>query len=191
MVGGKTGRTRGCRSCLMTMAERDGRKVVVIVLRSTREAVVDDTRALLDLGFNRPLVEATPPPATPTPTPPPAPTATEAPPTVTPSPPAATPTFPPTTMSPTPTEAPAGSAGGGERPGAAGGAPNERDQIAAPTATAGAASGIALGAGVAERQDAAGPNAGGTATDWAPLAAGVLAVGGAGLVLWRRRASGR
>jgi D-alanyl-D-alanine carboxypeptidase (penicillin-binding protein 5/6) len=98
VLGGKTGRTRGCQSCLMTVAERDGRLLVIVVLRSTREAVVADTRALLDWAAQAPVL-------TPTPTASPTPTFT---PTVAVSPTiAVTPTLPPTaTASPEPTASP-------------------------------------------------------------------------------------
>jgi D-alanyl-D-alanine carboxypeptidase (penicillin-binding protein 5/6) len=108
VLAGKTGRTRGCRSCLMTLAERDGRRVVVVVLRSTREAVVDDTIALLAWGFTQPLV--TPTPTVPLPTAPPLATSALAA-DASPVPPLPTaPPLPPTTTLPLATPAPAAGA---------------------------------------------------------------------------------
>ena len=53
LLGGKTGLTRGCGYCLVTAAERDGQRVVVVVLRLTRDQATADTRALLDWSFGR------------------------------------------------------------------------------------------------------------------------------------------
>ncbi|MCC6629034.1 MAG: D-alanyl-D-alanine carboxypeptidase [Chloroflexi bacterium] len=114
VLGGKTGRTPGCQSCLMTVAERDGRLLVIVVLRSTREAVVADTRALLAWAAQAPDLTPTPtatltPPATLAPTVTPTSTVTPtqtvlptAPPTDTPT---ATLSAPSLTVSPTPADA--------------------------------------------------------------------------------------
>lgn len=51
LIGGKTGVTREAGYSLMEVAERDGRRVVVVLLGSTAEAWYADARALLDYGF--------------------------------------------------------------------------------------------------------------------------------------------
>jgi D-alanyl-D-alanine carboxypeptidase len=63
VLGGKTGRTRGCRSCLLTIAERDGRRVAIVLLRATREQIVAETTTLLDWSFRQPLPSPRPRPA--------------------------------------------------------------------------------------------------------------------------------
>jgi D-alanyl-D-alanine carboxypeptidase len=87
----------------VTVAEREGRRLVVVVLRDTREQVVADTTTLLEWGFSRPLVPATPPPPTATIPPtafPPAPTPVPSAPTSTPAT-IAPAQAPPTPMTPT------------------------------------------------------------------------------------------
>ena len=51
LIGGKTGVTREAGYSLMEVAERDGRRVVVVLLGSTADAWYADARALLDYGF--------------------------------------------------------------------------------------------------------------------------------------------
>jgi len=63
IIGGKTGWTRAAGHCLVEVAERDGRRVIVVLLGSTSERWYDDATALLDHGF-----AILSPPATPEPT---------------------------------------------------------------------------------------------------------------------------
>jgi D-alanyl-D-alanine carboxypeptidase (penicillin-binding protein 5/6) len=180
VLAGKTGRTRGCRSCLMTLAERDGRRVVVVVLRSTREAVVDDTTALLAWGFTQPLV--TPTPTAPPPTAPPSPTATppptaSLPPTATP-PPVATPALA-ASASPVPPR-PADAA-------PAEGAPGPPAATSPPPAPAGGAVSAAAAGGGAAPVAATGEPAAPVGWPLLPALAG-LGLGAAGIARsWRRR----
>lgn len=54
-IAGKTGWTTSAGNCLMTAAEQDGVRLIVIVLKAGGEAAGDaytDTRALLDYGFS-------------------------------------------------------------------------------------------------------------------------------------------
>lgn len=55
-LGGKTGWTRASKHCYVGMAERNGRRLVVSVLGSTR--LWDDVRELLEYGFAAPDGEA-------------------------------------------------------------------------------------------------------------------------------------
>lgn len=101
VVGGKVGLTDGCGFCLITAAEHAGHRLVVVVLRDTREGAFADTTALLDWAyaqldtgaFAAPIV-APPPAATPPPTMPTAATSAATPATASrqASAPAATPT---------------------------------------------------------------------------------------------------
>ena len=100
VVGGKVGLTDGCGFCLVTAAEHAGHRLVVVVLRDTREGAFADTTALLDWAYARidagavaapsgaPPPAATPPPVASAPAPPAAALATPSPP---PSAPIATP----------------------------------------------------------------------------------------------------
>lgn len=51
VVGGKVGLTDGCGFCLITAAEHAGHRLVVVVLRDTREGAFADTTALLDRAY--------------------------------------------------------------------------------------------------------------------------------------------
>jgi serine-type D-Ala-D-Ala carboxypeptidase (penicillin-binding protein 5/6) len=51
LVGGKTGVTDNAGYCLMQVAERNGQRVIVVLLGSTPDAWYDDAEALLDYGF--------------------------------------------------------------------------------------------------------------------------------------------
>lgn len=51
LIGGKTGVTDNAGYSLMEVAERDGRRVVVVLLGSTPQDWYADARALLDYGF--------------------------------------------------------------------------------------------------------------------------------------------
>ena len=61
VVGGKTGLTDGCGYCLMTAAERDGRRLVVVLLRDTKERWFEDTAGLLEWAYAEPRLAAPPP----------------------------------------------------------------------------------------------------------------------------------
>ncbi|WP_058486906.1 D-alanyl-D-alanine carboxypeptidase family protein [Defluviitalea phaphyphila] len=50
--GGKTGFTNEARHTLVTYAKRDDLELIVVVLKSEKQAMYDDTRNLLDYGFN-------------------------------------------------------------------------------------------------------------------------------------------
>lgn len=77
VVGGKVGLTDGCGFCLITAAEHAGHRLVVVVLRDTKEGAFADTTALLDWAYAQldagafaapvaaPRPAATPPPAAP------------------------------------------------------------------------------------------------------------------------------
>ena len=52
IVGGKTGYTSVAKNTLVTVAERDGRELIVVVMKCPKSAnTYEDTRALLDYGF--------------------------------------------------------------------------------------------------------------------------------------------
>jgi hypothetical protein len=51
LIGGKTGVTDNAGYCLMQVAERDGRRIITVLLGSTPDAWYDDAEALLDYGF--------------------------------------------------------------------------------------------------------------------------------------------
>jgi len=51
LIGGKTGVTDNAGYCLMQVAERNGQRVIVVLLGSTPDAWYDDAEALLDYGF--------------------------------------------------------------------------------------------------------------------------------------------
>lgn len=51
LIGGKTGVTDNAGYCLMQVAERDGRRIIVVLLGSTPDAWYTDAAALLDYGF--------------------------------------------------------------------------------------------------------------------------------------------
>ena len=51
LVGCKTGYTNAARSCLVSCAERNGMKLICVVLRADAPAQYEDTIALLDYGF--------------------------------------------------------------------------------------------------------------------------------------------
>ena len=51
VVGGKVGLTDGCGFCLVTAAEHAGHRLVVVVLRDTRDGAFADTVALLDWAY--------------------------------------------------------------------------------------------------------------------------------------------
>lgn len=50
--GIKTGTTPEAQSCLVSYAERDGKKLISVILKSDKTAVYSDTVKLLDYGFN-------------------------------------------------------------------------------------------------------------------------------------------
>lgn len=52
VVCGKTGYTSQARNCLVTMAERNGMKLLTVVLKSENPDVYADTHKLLNYGFN-------------------------------------------------------------------------------------------------------------------------------------------
>lgn len=51
LIAGKTGVTDAAGNCLMEVAERDGRRVIVVLLGSTADAWYADAETLLDYGF--------------------------------------------------------------------------------------------------------------------------------------------
>jgi D-alanyl-D-alanine carboxypeptidase len=51
LIGGKTGVTDNAGYCLMQVAERDGRRIVAVLLGSNSDAWYADAEALLDYGF--------------------------------------------------------------------------------------------------------------------------------------------
>jgi D-alanyl-D-alanine carboxypeptidase (penicillin-binding protein 5/6) len=51
LIGGKTGITNNAGYCLMEVAERDGHRIITVLLGSTADAWYGDARALLDYGF--------------------------------------------------------------------------------------------------------------------------------------------
>lgn len=51
LIGGKTGVTDNAGYCLMQVAERDGQRIIAVLLGSTPDAWYDDAEALLDFGF--------------------------------------------------------------------------------------------------------------------------------------------
>ena len=51
-IGGKTGFTHEANRCLVSMAEKDGRKLISVVLKSNLPNVYGDTIQLFDYGFN-------------------------------------------------------------------------------------------------------------------------------------------
>lgn len=59
-IGGKTGITDDAGYCLMSIAHRDGRTLISVVLGSTPDAWYADSMALLDHGFNTPATGAEP-----------------------------------------------------------------------------------------------------------------------------------
>lgn len=52
LVGAKTGYTNAARSCLVSCAERDGLKLICVVLRDESPAHYEDTIALFNYGFS-------------------------------------------------------------------------------------------------------------------------------------------
>ena len=52
LVGAKTGYTNAARSCLVSCAERDGLKLICVVLRDEAPAHYEDTIALFNYGFS-------------------------------------------------------------------------------------------------------------------------------------------
>lgn len=52
LVGAKTGYTNSARSCLVSCAERDGLKLICVVLRDEAPAHYEDTIALFNYGFS-------------------------------------------------------------------------------------------------------------------------------------------
>jgi len=52
MVGGKTGYTQKSQNTLVTVARRDDRELIVVVIKSQNSAVYTDTKALFDYGFD-------------------------------------------------------------------------------------------------------------------------------------------
>ena len=67
VVGGKTGLTDGCGFCLVTAAQHADHRLVVVVLRDTKEGAFADTSALLGWSYAQldlPMPVATAPPPT-------------------------------------------------------------------------------------------------------------------------------
>lgn len=67
VVGGKTGLTDGCGFCLVTAAQHADHRLVVVVLRDTKEGAFADTSALLGWSYAQldlPVPVATAPPPT-------------------------------------------------------------------------------------------------------------------------------
>jgi len=67
VVGGKTGLTDGCGFCLVTAAQHADHRLVVVVLRDTKEGAFADTSALLGWSYTQldlPVPVATAPPPT-------------------------------------------------------------------------------------------------------------------------------
>lgn len=54
IIGGKTGWTRAAGHCLVEVAERDGRRLIAVLLGSTAQRWYDDAIALLDYGATFP-----------------------------------------------------------------------------------------------------------------------------------------
>lgn len=52
LIGAKTGYTNAARSCLVSCAERDGLKLICVVLRDEAPAHYEDTIALFNYGFS-------------------------------------------------------------------------------------------------------------------------------------------
>ena len=52
LVGSKTGYTNAARNCLVSCAEKDGLKLICVVLKDESPAYYDDTIALFDCGFS-------------------------------------------------------------------------------------------------------------------------------------------
>ncbi len=52
LIGSKTGYTDAARNCLVSCAERDGMKLICVVLRDSSPAHYEDTIALFDYGFS-------------------------------------------------------------------------------------------------------------------------------------------
>jgi len=52
MIGGKTGYTQKSQNTLVTVARRDDRELIAVVIKSQNSAVYTDTKALFDYGFN-------------------------------------------------------------------------------------------------------------------------------------------
>jgi D-alanyl-D-alanine carboxypeptidase (penicillin-binding protein 5/6) len=61
LIGGKTGVTDHAGYCLMQAAERDGRRIVAVLLGSTPEAWYADAATLLDYAFSTPVAAAAQP----------------------------------------------------------------------------------------------------------------------------------
>lgn len=59
LIGGKTGVTDNAGYCLMQVAERDGRRIITVLLGSTPDTWYDDAEALLDYGFAATAVAGT------------------------------------------------------------------------------------------------------------------------------------
>lgn len=53
VIGGKTGYTRDSGNTLVTLAQRGGRELIVVAIRSLDQAVYTDTAALFDYGFGQ------------------------------------------------------------------------------------------------------------------------------------------
>ena len=52
LVGSKTGYTNAARNCLVSCAEKDGLKLICVVLKDESPAYYDDTLALFEYGFS-------------------------------------------------------------------------------------------------------------------------------------------
>ena len=57
VIGGKTGWTRTARHTLVTYAERDGRRLIIVTLNSEGGGTFRDTLALMSFGFSMPFEE--------------------------------------------------------------------------------------------------------------------------------------
>ena len=60
IVGGKTGWTDAAGLCLIEVAQRNGRRLIVVLLQSTAERWYDDAATLLDYGWTLPQPATTP-----------------------------------------------------------------------------------------------------------------------------------
>jgi len=52
LLGSKRGFTVEAGQCLVASAQRNGRELIAVVLKSQEEAIYKDARKLLDYGFN-------------------------------------------------------------------------------------------------------------------------------------------
>lgn len=53
VYAGKTGRTNEAQRTLLTVAERNGRRVITVIMKSNENQYYNDTKVLMDYGFGR------------------------------------------------------------------------------------------------------------------------------------------